>query len=304
MIHSINIVYTVNHLCLVPTNLFGYKLSTKILYFLGKVEGEQPGRKGASVVKALVKTIPDPEDHAVTTDNFFGDYTLLSELADMGVAATSTVRENRLHDAPLQKKTILKKKERGSIEYCSDGVVTTCSWVDNKPVFVISNHIGVNPTQPKQRFSQKEKKYIQVQCPNMIVNYNDTMGGVDQFDSALADYRPHIRGVKWYYPFFTHSLNVLVAASWRLSRILGNKMDHLEFRRSIVTCMLKSRKSEEIMTVRHVLGDVRFDGVGHLSSKGEKEGRCKECMKNTYFVCVKCKVRLHKKCHLDYHTLV
>ena len=268
------------------------------------MEGEQTGRKGAAVVTSLLRTVPNPRNHSLTMDNFFGDYLLLSELSSIGVAATSTVRENRLHGAPLQKKAVQKKKPRGTIEFCSDGIVTTCSWVDNKPVFMISNHVGVTPTQSKQRFSQKDKKYIQVECPNMIVQYNETMGGVDLLDRALADYRPQIRGVKWYYPFFTHGLNLCVAASWILSKILGNKMDHLEFLRRIVMCQLKSQERPTVQISHNVINDIRFDGFGHLNIRGQKEGRCKSCLKNTFYMCSKCSVRLHQKCHLDYHTKV
>ena len=286
-----------------------YNIATTVqcsYIILGKVAGEETGRKGAAVINALLSVVPEPEKHTLTMDNFFGDYRLLSELADKGVAATSTVRENRVHGAPLQKKKAQKKKPRGSVEYCSDGVVTTCCWVDNKPVFAISNHLGVHPTEPKQRFSQKEKRYVQIECPSMLVQYNKTMGGVNQVDRTLSEYRPHIRGVKWYYPFFTHGLNIMVAAAWRLSHIIRGKRDHLEFRRQVVTCLLKIEDSHsaKLETTRQVLGDVRFDGVGHVSVKADKEGRCHECKRNTFYSCGKCKVKLHLKCHIDFHTLV
>ena len=47
-------------------------------------------------------------------------------------------------------------------------------------------------------YSQKLKKKIQVQQPNMIKVYNNFMGGVQRADENIDKYRASIRGKKWY----------------------------------------------------------------------------------------------------------
>jgi len=103
-------------------------------------------------------------------------------------------------------------------------------WMDNKPVFVASNFEGVSPTVTKTRYSQREKKHIKVQCPHLIDSYNRRMGGVDLCDRFLSEYRPSIRGKKWWFPFFTHAINIFVVAAWRLHVEFGGQLNQLDFR--------------------------------------------------------------------------
>ena len=281
----------------------GYPFHLKL--YLGKNTDRGDDTLGAFVVKELVAKIQEPACHTITFYNFFTSYNLLIELKEKMIAATGTIRYNRLKGAPLPSFQEAKKMPRGTIHSAGDGHVVACCWTDNKPVYVASNTYGIHPTQSKRRYSQSEYDHIQVDCPRMIVEYNKYMGGVDLCDRFLSEYRPTIRGKKWWFSLFLHGLNVLVVATWRLHINLGGKMLQLDFLRSIACCLLKTNAQTHLLArqnPRHQEDDVRFDKVGHEVHKGLKEGRCKACQKNTFYLCIKCNLRLHQKCFDKYHS--
>jgi len=131
------------------------------------------------------------------------------------------------------------------------------------------------------------------------------MGGVDLLDRLLGSYRPTITAKKWWWPLFVNAINVSVVAAWRIHCHLHRQsMTHLEFRREITLCLLKS--SEERATTgggshADLPNDVRFDGQGHTRIEAT-QGRCVNCKKNCRHQCEKCAVRLHvKDCFEQYH---
>ena len=52
-------------------------------------------------------------------------------------------------------------------------------WFNNKCVLVGSTFTGVEATTKLERFDVKQKKKVQVQCPDMVAQYNASVGGVD-----------------------------------------------------------------------------------------------------------------------------
>ena len=66
-------------------------------------------------------------------------------------------------------------------------------WNDNSVVSLLSNALGEFPLVKVQRWSKKEKKFIQTERPHAIKVYNKVMGGVDQLDSGVATYRTKIK---------------------------------------------------------------------------------------------------------------
>lgn len=217
---------------------------------------------------------------------------------------TGTIRENSLVGCPLPKSSALRKESRGAIDFAGDGDVVIAAWKDNKPIYVASNHQGVTPTVHKRRYSRIQRLHIQVNCPQMIHGYNATMGGVDLFDRFLSDYRPSIKGKKWWFVFYTHVLNMCVVAAWRIHCEVGGDMAQLDFRRYVVRTLLQAQTascSQTPSTQRNVLPDIRFDGIGHSLQK-VSEGRCRACQKNTTYKCGKCNQRLHQTCFTSFHT--
>ena len=99
-------------------------------------------------------------------------------------------------------------------------------WNDNSIFTFYSNTIGVNPPGSAKRYSQKEKKFIQVELPRIVKYYNTSMGGVDRSDQNISLYRTAIRGKKWNFPLIAHSVDMAVHA-WQFHKHNGGTMDQL-----------------------------------------------------------------------------
>ncbi|GBP73832.1 PiggyBac transposable element-derived protein 3 [Eumeta japonica] len=154
---------------------------------------------GASVVltfcDVLISRGFDLPYHVVF-DNFFTGTPLLEEITKKGLRCTGTVRENRTSSCPLITSKLLKKKERGAVDYRTthDNTFIIAKWHDNNIFSIASNAVGINPKQSAKRFSQSEKRNIVIEEPHMVSIYNKYMGGVDRSDENISHYRIGIRG--------------------------------------------------------------------------------------------------------------
>ena len=138
----------------------------------------------------------------------------------------------------------MEKSERGTSDFCSDGIVYFCKWNDNFIVNIVSNFASHIPTEIVKR-RVKKKAGARVTQPKLIKQYNLGMGGVDVMDRLLGTYWPMIQGKKWHWPLVINAINVSVVAAWRIHcNAVVSPMTHLEFRREIAICLLKSPMEE------------------------------------------------------------
>ena len=235
----------------------------------------------------------------------------------MGIAGTGTVRQNRLHKVPINKKKDLEKKtvERGFTTsiFNADQILTV--WKDSKPVYVASNKYLPDTSSNCERYSRTEKKSMQVPIPQMIQAYNKGMGGVDLLDSQVAVYRVNHRVKKWYFPFYTWSLSVMAVNAWRLrQKMTGKKEPYLNFLRELVVEMFQKHGKLPERRIQNPVTSTRYDGMNHWiePAKHPKTGKawrrnCRRCYeiltaeKKSSFACEKCKVPLHVDCFKAYH---
>ena len=182
---------------------FGYKLwllcsSTgypfNIDVYCGKNSEKSDVPLGTKVVKKMLQCVNNPSCH----DNFFISYDFLMELRDMDFHATGTVREVRLKKCTLEEIPNTDKIPQGKFDYKSDRNILIVKWKDSKVVCVASSHDTVNPMLPTKRFSQSQKKYIQIPQPAMIRSYNQYMDSGDLLDRFISQYRPVITSKTWY----------------------------------------------------------------------------------------------------------
>lgn len=268
------------------------------------------GTRVVTELLAAVTEMSTSSKHTVYFDNYFTSYDLLCELHQQGFKATGTIRSNRsggAHKVLIPDKE-LHKKPRGTYDYRCDGKVFVVKWHDNSIVSLASN---IHTHSPEQTANRRVGKNIEhVPQPMIIRKYNSGMGGVDVFDRLLGQYRPSIRGKKWWWPLFIHAINVSVVAAWKIFLVLHPRshVSHLDFRRNVALCLLKKADSRACSLragVAHLPVDVRHDGVGHTHTT-TTEGRCVVCHINTKNECHKCKVRLHyargKNCFELYHN--
>ena len=229
---------------------FGFKAwvlasSTGMPYYVDIYEGKKDyGTKndplGVKVVRSALNICQKPKNHHVFFDNFFTSYTLVKDLKEKGFRATGTVRADRIAKCPLNDFNTMKKSARGTYDYRSDGDVVVVRWNDNAVVTICSNAIGCEPLGDAKRWI-KQKGKTTVKQPAIIKAYNQGMGGVDLVDRALSDFRPSIKGKKWYWPLVVNGINLAMVYAWRLYQLVSNsKVDQKEFRRKIVHIMIKS----------------------------------------------------------------
>ena len=190
----------------------------------------------------------------------------------------------------------MKKSERGTFDFCSDGIVYFCKWNDNSIANIASNFTS-NILTETVKCRVKMTADARVTQPKLIKQYNLGMGGADVMDRLLGTYRPMIRGKKWYWPLVINAINVSVVAAWRIHcNAVVSPMTHLEFCREIVICLLKSPMEERTKVTGRTLPslpkDNRFDQINHYKIT-TTQGSCKISQKNTRYKCQKCNVRLH-----------
>ncbi|KAL0811685.1 hypothetical protein ABMA28_009132 [Loxostege sticticalis] len=159
-----------------------------------------------------------------------------SNLRQVGFRATGTVREGRTKKCPLVAVKEIKKKNSADFDYRFDKVdqILFVRWLDNSVCTMGSNYDNVLPLGKVKRWSDVEKKKVDVGIPHLFQNYNNGMGGVDQADQSISLYRTAIRGKKWWWMLFTYMLDLAVANAWRLHNLTNDtKLDQLQFRRYI-----------------------------------------------------------------------
>ena len=162
---------------------------------------------------------------------------------------------------------------------------------------------------------KQKKKKADIAIPNTHLLYNQQMGGVDLFDQFVATYRARIRSKRWWWPFFTWSLNAAAVNAWLLhKKIEGKNVPMVTFMREIVLTMLSSSGQKKISRLQYpqkVLENIRVDSINHVIIKGKlkstalttlSDTRCKVCKRRSVFECHKCHVTLHPaSCFKRYH---
>ena len=178
---------------------------------------------GASVVAHLAESLPEVENsnYHVVMDNFFTSPKLLRYLKSKGITATGTVRVNRMENTPLKDMKSVQKENRGSFNVVTDSSsnIRAIRWNDNKGVNGLSTYTCKEPMQYVKRFCYSAKKKVDIEQPNIIREYNKSMGGVDRIDRNIAAYIINLRSKKWWRPLFRFVIDVSVNDAFQLYRM-------------------------------------------------------------------------------------
>lgn len=166
----------------------------------------------------MLKVTDGSVNNLLYFDNWFSSLDLFVALANGGIPALGTVRQNHLQGCSFSQDTELKKKGRGTFkeqQAVVDGVeVRAVKWFDNKGVIVCSTFASAQPVSHTERWDRQLKRKVSVECPSIITLYNKFMGGVDALDALISYYRIHIRSKKYSHRFFFHFVDMVVVNSW------------------------------------------------------------------------------------------
>lgn len=121
-----------------------------------------------------------------------------------GIYNLGTARINRVPNCKIPNDITNRKQPRVfSTEYVGSSYnidITNVLWKDNKTISLLSTYVGVKPflklnanegIEKIARYDRKSKRHIEVDCPQIIREYNAHMGGVDLMDGLMGRY--HIR---------------------------------------------------------------------------------------------------------------
>ena len=139
----------------------------------------------------------------------------------IGITATGTVRVNRMENTPLKDMKSVQKENRGSFNVVTDSSsnIRAIRWKDNKGVNGLSTYTCKEPMQYVKRFCYSAKKKVDIEQPNIIREYNKSMGGVDRIDRNIAAYIINLRSKKWWRPLFRFVIDVSVNDAFQLYRM-------------------------------------------------------------------------------------
>ena len=181
-------------------------------------------------------------------------------------------------------------------------------WCGNKAVVIGLTYSSVQSTTTKQRWHAKKKEHCNVNYPDMVKEYNRSMGGVDLNDMLISLDRVDIQTRKWWYlKMITHCVNICNINAWLLYKKFSDQLDVpkneqrslLDFTKEVADVLLsagkgpkeaagKKRRSSSISVCKSVekkpivakpVADVCFDGyiIGQNLKILEIDAECAQC---------------------------
>lgn len=239
--------------------------------------------------------------HKIIFDNFFTGIELAQELFTKKTLCSGTIRSNRRgFPKQLCDKKKLKELSRGDVIEMKKGPLLAVTWMDNKPVHLISTIS--QPQGGTIQVKRRKKDGIQqdIPCPFVVQEYNSYMGGVDNNDQLKSYYEIVVNSKKWWPRIFydlvdespNHTRRALKPFRGDLVRLL---IGEFSSRR------VAGRRSLEPLarfTERH------FPSFLPTNEKGVKmQRRCGVCSKKPCYWCAECDVGLcPAPCFRQYHT--
>jgi hypothetical protein len=87
------------------------------------------------------------------------------------------------------------------------------------PVNLLSTYLEAEPMLKASRWSKKNQSRIDVNCPFIVKEYNNHMGGVDLANMLLALYRIDRRSKKYYTRIIYYLCGVCTTNAWIIYKI-------------------------------------------------------------------------------------
>lgn len=184
----------------------------------------------SNVVVRLSQTVKDFAHHIIYFDNFYTSLPLLVYLRARGIYSLGTMRTPRIPNCKLPKDADINDKERGySIEYMGSAFgcgISTVLWKDNKTVKLASTYVGIMPFARRDQskvskttlYDRKQRRSEEVDCPQIINEYNAHIGGVDLMDGLMGRYHIRVKSRNVMMRLFYHFIDMAATNSYILYR--------------------------------------------------------------------------------------
>ena len=251
------------------------------------------------VVQNLTQTLQTEYPYHLFADNFYSSIPLAMKLLEKKIYFTGTLRENRKYIPKALKTTELHNKGDCAWISSKKGLVLI-KLLDTKIVyFVTTAHTGCSMTTVQRKNSQG--RLIERILPQVVVDYNSFMGGVDQHNQYTSYYTYGRRCVKWWQALFFNMVSGLLVNAWIIYKTLHKqeKFGLLEFQELIIDHLIgdfTSRKRNRLS----LDGEIRsIEKQGHVLGKktDAKKTTCVVCQKGRPSKrCITCDLPLHEGC--------
>lgn len=205
--------------------------------------------------------------------------------------------------------------------YCSD--LSICVWRDANLVSLISTYhrLQIGTRQKYNRLTYK---------PDIVLDYNKSMGGVDRKDQFLsAQPLERVRNKIWYKKLFRRLFSTAIFNSFIIFNSANSKISHRQFRTTLAEDLLKVHRlidltmEPRLITSRTALTTTTMTAQPrpNLDSNrpklehrhfpvrtGFKQSRCWMCAQRkvtakTVWKCLECNINLCiEGCFMEYHT--
>ena len=148
----------------------------------------------------------------------------------------------------MKNKKTLEAEGRGTLDYVVDvnSNAVVVRWLDNGIVQLISTFVGPSMGNNITRWSGKETKLIEVECPEIVNQYNKHMGGVDLCDMLMALYRIRLGTKKWYFHIVYYGIGVVVVNGWLMYKRHA-QLDMVPKKSMLSLLEFQSRIAESLM---------------------------------------------------------
>ncbi|XP_023228023.1 piggyBac transposable element-derived protein 4-like [Centruroides sculpturatus] len=271
------------------------------------------------IASQIVLSLADPllgKGYCLTTDNYYTSPQLADYLISCQTDLCGTVRTNR-RDVPGVIHN--KKLEKGEIVAVQRDKVMILKWQDKRAVTLLSTFHNPVKVNKEMRDGSVQSK------PQVVLDYNHTMGGVDLLDQHLHDYPVTRKGGKKYYKkIFFHLVDICLYNAFVLYKKNGGEKDNLGFRMRLVERLMEEYHTETRGNKQNrpkSFGPLRltgrhFPGCIPPTEKKDAPTRCcvvcsqsskkgKKLRKESRYYCKDCDVALcAAPCFRLYHTKV
>lgn len=207
------------------------------------------------VLKLTADLVPG---HILYLNSYFTTERLVKELRKRGIMCTGTIADCRIPKLAVEimKTEIdLKSKDLGSCQVLvnehADLAITT--WLDGKPITLLSS-IHANATSEKcQRWSKKEKRYVTTNCPEVAKRYYENIRGVHIANKLLDVCPSGHRTRSWTQRFLGHMIDFSTTNAW------------LQYRADQISKNIPAKKIEQLRSYKLELGKYLIESSNDLS---------------------------------------
>ncbi|KOB71806.1 PiggyBac transposable element-derived protein 4, partial [Operophtera brumata] len=165
--------------------------------------------------------------HTLVMDNFYNSPLLARYLKSQGTDCYGTLRINR-EFVPESIKSVSKNDMRvGEVIHTFSRDVSICLWRDNNLVSMLSTY-HENSIGGKEKYGRYKYK------PQIVLDYNLMMGGVDKKDQLLSAHPiERSRNIIWYKKVFRRLLNITIVNSYVVYKIKHPNTTQRAFREKL-----------------------------------------------------------------------